>query len=100
MRIGQTTAMSNAFSRPPNRECPLGIDCPLQPVGHFLQSVGSPSRSGTVELASLPGRVGRFFDAQPPIGLIGAAVITLALVVFLIVVDTSLVVQAYERSAE
>jgi cytochrome bd-type quinol oxidase subunit 2 len=47
-----------------------------------------------------PRRVRRFFDERPLIGLIGGAVIGLALVVFLIVIDTSLVVQAYERSAE
>lgn len=47
----------------------------------------------------LPRRVRRFFDERPLIGFIGAAVITLALVVFLVVIDTRLAVQAYEQSA-
>jgi hypothetical protein len=45
------------------------------------------------------GRVRRFFDERPLIGLISAAVFGLALVVFMVVADTNLVVRAYDRSA-
>ena len=47
----------------------------------------------------LPRRVRRFFDERPLIGLIAGGVFGLALVAFLVVADTSLVAQAYERSA-
>jgi MFS family permease len=47
----------------------------------------------------LPRRVRRYFDERPLIGLVAGGVFGLALVVFLVIVDTSLVVQAYERSA-
>jgi hypothetical protein len=46
-----------------------------------------------------PGRVRRFFDERPLIGLIAGGAFGLALVVFVVVADTSLVLQAYERSA-
>jgi hypothetical protein len=45
------------------------------------------------------GRARRFFDERPVIGFVVTGIVGLALVVFLVVVDTSLVVQAYERSA-
>jgi hypothetical protein len=51
-------------------------------------------------LLVLPERVRRFLDGRPLIGLIAGGVFSLALVVFLVVADTSLVLQAYERSAE
>ena len=47
----------------------------------------------------LPRRVRRFFDERPLIGLIAGGVFGLALVAFLVVADTSLVAQTYERSA-
>jgi MFS family permease len=47
-----------------------------------------------------PRRVRRFFDERPLIGLIAGGVFGLALVVFVVVVDTSLVLQAYQQSAE
>ena len=47
----------------------------------------------------LPRRVRRFFDERPLIGLIAGGVFGLALVAFLVVADTSLVVQAHQRSA-
>jgi len=45
------------------------------------------------------GRVRRFFREHPEIGLAASGVVGLALVAFLVVLDTSLVVRAYERSA-
>jgi hypothetical protein len=47
----------------------------------------------------LPRRVRRFFDERPLIGLIAGGVFGIALVTFLVVADTSLVAQTYERSA-
>jgi hypothetical protein len=46
-------------------------------------------------LLVLPERVRRFLDGRPLIGLIAGGVFSLALVVFLVVADTSLVLQAY-----
>jgi hypothetical protein len=45
------------------------------------------------------GRARRFFDERPVIGFVVGGIVGLALVVVLVVLDTSLVVQAYERSA-
>lgn len=47
----------------------------------------------------LIGRARRFFDERPVIGFVVSGIVGLALVVFLVVLDTSLVVQAFERSA-
>jgi hypothetical protein len=66
---------------------PTGSRCVTQPIGQ--------GRTWHV----LAG-VRRFFDERPLIGLVAGGVFGLALVVFLVVLDTSLVVQAYERSAE
>jgi lysylphosphatidylglycerol synthetase-like protein (DUF2156 family) len=45
------------------------------------------------------GRVRRFFDERPLIGLVASGVVGLALVGIVVVADTSLVLRAYERSA-
>jgi hypothetical protein len=44
------------------------------------------------------GRVRRFFNERPDIGIIGSAVLALALFAFVVVLDASLIVRAYQRS--
>jgi drug/metabolite transporter (DMT)-like permease len=44
------------------------------------------------------GRVRRFFNERPDIGIIVSAVVGIALVAFVVVLDASLIVRAYQRS--